>query len=162
MINAGQIIATAAAAVDLFRGGTVLNAGLIAGGTLLGHRPLALAGDVNNSGTLTSGPTGVYVMGAAGTIVNSGLMHQVGLNAGGSVTNQAGGTIIGTLVGLSNYSGVYITGGAPGTLVNYGLVTNSGGYAVNLRPGRHDHQLWRKRPAVGRDYSVRSGRHFLA
>jgi hypothetical protein len=114
--------------------GAVVNAGLISSGAT--HSAIALldGGYVGNVGTIISGPTGVYVGSAAGTVVNGGLMNQVALLSGGAVTNQASGTIVGTLIGTNNYSGVYITGAA-GTLANYGLITNTGGYGVDLQPG---------------------------
>jgi uncharacterized protein with beta-barrel porin domain len=105
--NSGSITATHGAGVYLSAGGTIINQ---AGGAITGF-------GLGN---------GVYITGSAGTVTNAGTISAsnagfyagVSMNAGGSVTNQAGGVI----TGFGN--GVYITGAA-GTVTNAGTISAS-------------------------------------
>ena len=110
--------------------GTVTNAGRISSGPVNYAVTLDGGGSVKNTGSLVGGEDGIRIQGALGTVVNSGLVQAtvddgVGLFAGGSVTNDAGGTIIGTGVGGA---GIFITGGT-------GTVTNSGSIACTMHLG---------------------------
>jgi len=76
--------------------------------------------------------SGVALMGSSGTawtITNSGLVRStasygIQLSSGGTVTNISGGTI-------SGFSGIY-QGGAPGTVVNAGIITGIGGFGFGV------------------------------
>ena len=142
--NNGVISASAGAAVYLANGGTVQNqaAGTMSGtyGVLgknaavtvtnagtMGFVDLEAGGTVTNQagGTITgAGDMGVYITGDTGTVTNGGTITAsvpiggvsvVTLEDGGTVTNQASGTIVG---------GVTIVGS--GTLTNAGIINNGG------------------------------------
>jgi fibronectin-binding autotransporter adhesin len=137
------------AGVWLLRGGSVTNH---AGGTISGHDIGILTGGiltpqggpttVTNAGAIT-GEGGVVAIGSAATVTNSGaiagtkvasvtvgrlpvetLGDGVFMNAGGAVTNKAGGTITGA------GDGVYIAGG--GAVTNKDAITSSGDFGVGV------------------------------
>ena len=149
--NAGSI-ASQSYGIWLLGAGSVTNA---SGGIITGNYATTDAAGVylggggsvtNQSGGTIGGLRGVYALSGVVTVVNAG--HIVGSNtivgagaagtgagvyigAGGSVTNQAGGTI-------SGYDGVSIAGAA-GTVVNAGVIdgatTNSNAYGARLSDG---------------------------
>ncbi len=149
--NAGSIGASQAYGIWLENNGTVTNqsAGIITGGYLttnaagvyLGHGGAV----TNQSGGTIGGLRGVYAQSAAATVVNAG--HLVGgtttigtgasatgegvyLGAGGTVTNQLGGTITGYL-GVEGHTAI--------TVLNAGSIggnaTGSGAVGVYLGAG---------------------------
>jgi hypothetical protein len=94
---------------------------------------------IQNSGNIqSSSGFGVYLLGLA-TIVNSSTISGnagIRLGAGGTITNNAGGSIKGTGVSgtvLADTSGVYIDGGT-GTVSNGGNIQGAG-YGVGLGGG---------------------------
>ncbi len=104
--------------IDLTAGGSVTNE---AGGTISGGYEYVRQ---RNGFTYNAGRGGcVKILGGAGTVTNAGTITTSGkygvyLGAGGSVANEAGGTIIG-------YYGVKISGGA-GTVTNAGAISGLG------------------------------------
>jgi fibronectin-binding autotransporter adhesin len=150
--NAGTITG-AGYGIFLAAGGNVTNGsgGTITGTGRSGFGPVGYNGDRN-------GAIGVLISGAAGTVTNTGSIYGIDygvkLGAGGSVTNNLGGSISGQQgVRLSaggtvtNTGTIYGIGGGPSTA--YGVaaynapavVTNSGNisgyqvYAVSLHAG---------------------------
>jgi hypothetical protein len=115
VINAGSMDAAAnsgyAGAIYLYQGGYASNAST---GRLTGH-------------------AGVVAEKQQGTVVNDGTVsaaHGMVLAAGGTITNNVSGTIVGT-----HGNGVYIRGGA-GTVHNYGSIAGqSNSSAIYLRNG---------------------------
>src|SRR5579862_4093858 len=107
---------------------TVDNAGTV---TATGaHRGIAmlLGGYVDNSGQISGGAGGVYIGGAAGTVVNTGRIIETGtrlaavyLDAGGRVDNTGTGALI------SGYGGVYIFTAA-GAVTNAGTIIATGSF----------------------------------
>jgi fibronectin-binding autotransporter adhesin len=134
--------------------GTIANYGVISGfansvnGGPAGNAvELEQGGLVTNSGTLLNG--GVLVRGAAGTVINSGVIlgnaayGGVYMTKGGQVTNLGSGTISanGATISYDNAPpyGVFLAGGA-GTVTNAGTINAGGtsgtaGYAVRLAAG---------------------------
>ena len=130
-MNAGVILTsgtTVAQAIALFRGGYVSN---------------AATGTISATG---GGGGGVYITGAAGTVVNDGKIYANGLHGpvvmedGGTVVNQSAGTISTPI-----NPDIAILGG-PGTVINFGLILNpssahtaidlfAGGYLSNAATG---------------------------
>jgi Hint domain len=142
--STGSITGTNFGVRILTAGNTVNNSGSIsAGGTVGGAASVGIylkgSNFVTNTstGSISGRHYGIYVTGAAGTVVNSGSISEslvVGATAdaisfkdGGSVTNQASAHISGS-------TGVYITG-ASGTVVNYGSILGSNNYGVDLVDG---------------------------
>lgn len=112
--NAGLITDTAAAGVGVkfTDGGTIFNAGTI------------------------SGRDAIAISGAAGTVVNAGSIlahpgvgYDIGLLAGGYVSNAASGTI-----SIQASQAINIAGGT-GTVVNAGTIEALGNIAINLQAG---------------------------
>jgi uncharacterized protein with beta-barrel porin domain len=90
---------------------------------------------LTNNGTLTGGNFGISLT-SQSTVTNTGtITGQLGVDInsvpGGSVTNQAGGTIYGQTVGISLYHGVNGTS----TVTNAGTITGHGLDAVCLCSG---------------------------
>jgi uncharacterized protein with beta-barrel porin domain len=139
--NAGGQITGANYGVVEIGGGTVTNAGAISATTKTpGYGvSVAVAGPstiANLTGGSISGPTtGVYGSGGPVTLTNAGSIaggnRGVDLEAGGTVTNAAGGVIQGGATG-EYQTGVYIAG-ATGSVTNSGAI--SGGSGVALRGG---------------------------
>ena len=145
--------------------GTIANYGVISGfansvnGGPAGNAvELEQGGLVTNSGTLLNG--GVLVRGAAGTVINSGVIlgnaayGGVYMTKGGQVTNLSGGTISANGATVSYEGapayGVFLHGGA-GTVTNAGTI-NAGGPAAQpamLRAGRRLHQSGHRRSGRG-------------
>jgi hypothetical protein len=144
--NSGIIISDSSPAVFLQDDGSVTNN---AGGTISsgfeGVFIYGADGSVTNAagGAISGGAQAVFIAGAGGAVTNSGTItggaggngvsSAVYLLNGGSVTNNVGGTISGSSVG------VYITGAA-GTVTNAGTIIDranisSAGDAVILENG---------------------------
>ena len=120
----GGVITGDKAGVYSATAATVTNDGAItASRTVSAGVALYAGGVVNNTGLIIGGAAGVYGKGAATTVTNSGLILAlgagsiagVGLTDGGTVTNQAGGTISGREYGVD-------IRGAAGTVTNSGLI----------------------------------------
>jgi hypothetical protein len=104
--------------------GTVSNYGAVVGAAY--GVAMARGGTVTNSNSIAGGEDGIIIQGGAGTIANTGSVTAsvddgIGLFAGGSVSNAAGGFISGANIG----AGIFITG-AFGSVANSGTVTTSG------------------------------------
>jgi glycosyltransferase involved in cell wall biosynthesis len=104
---------------------------------------------VDNAGEISANSGGAVVLGPPGSSIASGMFvnepgaaiyspdYGVYINGPGSITNMAGGTIVG-----KTFSGMYILGG-PGTIVNAGKVSagsvaafeKDGGSITNLSGG---------------------------
>ena len=142
VVNAGSIMGSLFAGIDLFAGGivtnqsggtivghdgiygglaqvTVVNAGMIAAGAGYGVDFAGGGSVTNQSGGTIVGYDGIYGgVGGALTVVNAGTIAGtyggIGLFAGGAVTNQSGGTISGFVAVYANV--------AAATVVNYGSI----------------------------------------
>jgi hypothetical protein len=131
--------------VNLAGGGSVTNK---AGGTISGgHSGLHIYQYTYNGNVYTYGRPfayggGVRILGGAATVTNAGKINGaafgVDLAAGGSVTNQAGATISGSVIhGVYGYysvgTGILVAGGA-GTVTNAGDIAGFS-YGVQLQAG---------------------------
>ena len=141
LANAGQVLDSAGIGISLGGGGAVANTGLVDGGSY-GVRAIGAAATVTNSGQIGAGydgvslnrggavanagsifgeHIGVYTGNGLGVVQNSGTISArtgdaVSLYSGGSLTNTAGGELLG------GYSGVYV-GGNGSSLTNAGLIS---------------------------------------
>src|SRR5579862_2954872 len=115
---------------------TVINAGLIAGGSRSGIN-LRDGGLVSNSGIITAS---VDIAGAVGTVINTGTIAQTDVSVsvvslgGGSVGNGqraliSGGVNIGSQPGMVTNYGTIL--GGLGGIAGYGVFLDNGGAIVN-------------------------------
>ncbi len=127
VINSGTILAPAGRGVDIFGAGTILNSGLIAGGTAGSNNGVTIYGagpsyiSNSSSGSITGSAFAVYLK-AASTVTNAGLFTNAGqINGaeGGFYEYGVGGTIINTgtisAFGLGTPAfgdGIFIGGGS--------------------------------------------------
>jgi hypothetical protein len=125
---------------------TVVNAGTLAGNSTNGAGIVLLAGGlVSNAATgIISAVDGVFAAGAAATLINAGVViaSYIGayLRAGGSITNQSGGTIYGYRYGIKTTgadtaSGVTNLGTITGE-VRAALAVFTGGSITNAASGQ--------------------------
>lgn len=118
--HSGGTISGYASGIYVYSGaGTVVNAGRISGHNYNGVFLKAGGAVTNQTGGVISGTAYGVLIGAAGTVVNAGIISGgIGLQyVGGAVTNQAGGTIV---AGTSGF-GVNVSGGSA-TIVNAGSI----------------------------------------
>ncbi len=119
--NSGSIDAkgTITSGIDLDEGGTVTN---LARGTISGESGVRESGLYEAGGAAATVTNAGSITGTTATTVNSTEIFGdgVGLWAGGTVTNDAGGSITGARYG------VYITGGA-GSVTNAGTISGANG-----------------------------------
>ncbi len=118
-------------------GATIVNQGIVAGGTTAGGRGIALAVGglvTNKTGGTISGLYGVYSQNSETSVLNAGGISGGGtgnagvvLKGGGTLTNQAGGAI-------SGETGVRVLQGAA-TVANAGTIGGTGGTAVAMAAG---------------------------
>ena len=117
-------------------GGSIVNSGTISGYSGSGGYGVDFedGGTITNAstGSVTGGEDAVFVWGAAGTINNSGTISSsfddgIGLFAGGSVINNAGGVIKTPTSGGYGPAAIYIPSGSA-SVVNHGTI--SGEYGV--------------------------------
>lgn len=135
------------AGVSLSHGGSVANSGLIVTSTAGGAGvDLEQGGSVSNKwgGAISGTSYGIFVLGAAGTIVNQGLISAtaltgVQLGAGGVVTNLYGAAILGqnTAVNLTNVSANVVNSGAISAVAagSAGVTVGAGGVVTNNSGG---------------------------
>jgi hypothetical protein len=131
--EAGGTISGYFAGIALHAGSVTNQAGGAIGGYIFGIAARGSGATVTNAGDIT-GETGVATVVSTATVINSGAIAgtEVGsafffgpvplgdgvfMNAGGAVTNEAGGTITGAV------DGVYIAGGA--TVTNAGTISGA-------------------------------------
>jgi hypothetical protein len=101
IVNKGTVSSAGGWAINLMGAGALKNSGLILGGFRTGG-----AGTVTNKGTISGSGVGIF------------------FGSGGTVTNDANGTIIGGTVAAA--VGVHISGGS-GTIRNNGSISGPGG-----------------------------------
>ncbi|WP_296714739.1 hypothetical protein [Rhodoblastus sp.] len=135
------------AGVSLSHGGSVSNAGSIITTTAGGAgADLEQGGSINNKwgGAISGTSYGIFVLGAAGTIVNQGLISAttlagVQLGAGGVVTNLYGAAILGqnTAVNLANVSANVVNSGSISAVAagSAGVTIGAGGLVTNNSGG---------------------------
>ena len=138
--NAGTVSSSARYGISLHNAGSsILNSGTIAGNpTTAGYGvDLEIGGSVNNTstGTITGGEDAIFVYGATASIDNSGKItgtfdDAIGLFAGGTVINRAGGVIKANTSGGYGPAGVYAAGGSV-TIKNYGTISAQYGAYFN-------------------------------
>jgi Hint domain len=144
--NSGTIIGSTYG-VRLLAGGSIQNNGSI-GSNIVYAIFLKIGGTVNNTGIINGGSVGIQ-SNAAATVTNTSVIHPTGqygaglIIAGGTVSNQSGGTILG------NGNGIVASATTPSTIVNggtigstaprqldYGITVNSGADMItNLGTG---------------------------
>ncbi|MBN9561499.1 MAG: hypothetical protein J0H14_12345 [Alphaproteobacteria bacterium] len=120
--------------------GTLTNSGSVS--AAIAGVDMEGGGSVNNrlGGFITGGQHGVFIAGGAGAVVNSGSISSYGdingkvygavaLADGGSVTNNAGGTISGGTIGVD------IGSRGIGTVTNSGMITALGASAAGVSVG---------------------------
>jgi hypothetical protein len=126
IVNNGMIEGQGRAGVDLLGGGYFGNTGTVIGpGNAAVH--LNLGGSIHNTGSLGGGIYSVLV-GQPATVDNLGVMTAtqtmaggvVALREGGTIINEASGTLSGKWKGAEIFS--YTTGSAPGAVLNSGLI----------------------------------------
>jgi hypothetical protein len=144
-LSTGTIAGVGRAIYQAFKVGTVINAGTIIGTNVAGIEMVAggsitAAAVVNNQagGSVTGLFDGIYVYRTSSTITNAGSIVGTGTSAagmflrdGGSVSNLAGGAIL--AVNGSINRGIAIAG-ATGTIANAGTIGGSG-FGVYLGSG---------------------------
>ncbi len=119
--------AITSAGVSVLNGGVILSPGSTA-------IALADGGSVTNQSTGTisgGGATGVYIIGAPGTVVNAGLITGSGL---GVLFTGAAGTVVNYGIITGSDAGVEFNPGGSNTLIDAGLIA-SGRYAVRFSSG---------------------------
>ena len=137
--NSGKISASYAAillnATSNFSGG-ISNSGALSADNdaVFVYHVTTFAGGVSNSGTIAGNGNGVYVYAVstfAGGISNSGSISLpgTGIYVGGVSTFAGGITNTGT---ISGGSGIVVSGSGPVSVFDSGVITGTGGTAVNL------------------------------
>jgi hypothetical protein len=134
VVNQGTLKSSSGSGISLAGAGSVSSTGVITG-SIYGVE-LADGGLVTNTGSITGGKNAIKVFQAAGTISNLGVMlsttgDAVSLDAGGSVTNAAGASIVSQ---GTQGAGMYIRGGTGATATNAGRITGID-YGVDLGTG---------------------------
>ena len=137
--NAGTVSSSQRYGISLHgAGSSILNSGSISGYSGSGGYGVDLedGGSVSNAGagSISGGEDGIFVYGAAGTIINSGRIISsfddgIGLFGGGSITNNAGAMIQAPTSGGFGPAAVYIPNGSA-HVINDGSI--SGQYGVYL------------------------------
>ena len=137
--NAGTVSSSQRYGISLHgAGSSILNSGSISGYSGSGGYGVDLedGGSVSNAGagSISGGEDGIFVNGAAGTIINSGRIISsfddgIGLFGGGSITNNAGAMIQAPTSGGFGPAAVYIPNGSA-HVINDGSI--SGQYGVYL------------------------------
>jgi autotransporter passenger strand-loop-strand repeat protein len=97
---------------------------------------LGAGGSVGNSSTITGGGGGVYILGGAGTVDNSGMIAATGTNGEG-VYLAAGGTVTNSGILSAGINGVLVGAGV-GTIINSGTIATTDsntGAAIALHGG---------------------------
>ncbi|MDR2238822.1 MAG: hypothetical protein LBE33_00070, partial [Zoogloeaceae bacterium] len=141
--SGGRAITTAGGTVTITNDGTIESVT----GTTATAINLAQGGAVTNqdNGIIRSSGSAIVIAGAAGTVTNDGQItgnavgagaFGIALNAGGTVTNNASGSITGTSTTANGGYAVRIQG-ASGTINNYGEIStfNPSGQGVGLLAG---------------------------
>ena len=137
--NGDAVYGTNAAAWNFTNLGTIKATGATATGV---H--LKAGGSVTNRGVIEQSGTASFAIdieGSAGTIVNYGIVQNIGTNAairlgaGGMITNGASGSSAALIESVAAGNAINISN-APGTVVNFGTVEITGtGNAVYLNSG---------------------------
>ena len=119
LANDGSVASSVAVGISLASGGAISN------GPSTGAAAL-----------ISGGADAITIGGASGAITNAGRItggYAVLLNAGGSVTNAAGGSISGSSLGIEiqNGLGTVTNAGSISSAAHYGVTLNSGGNVTN-------------------------------